>query len=176
MKFNCGILSAVIFWDVVMLERKHFMSIKTLFGHTSLSPDHKYLAVSNLCTGFYLYQLETGEPWGCLQQAISAGLWVPVKYIHGGFAVMGGSTSGQLNIWDFSTHKILQTLTHDDCDRILAIDAHVHAGTTGKNLFMIAAGVSQLGSGKSSIQLWHTVEIGQGAASPLHEPHKKVNI
>ncbi|KAG2098114.1 hypothetical protein BD769DRAFT_1368948, partial [Suillus cothurnatus] len=70
------------------------------------------LAVSNLHTGFDLYQLETGEPWGCLQQAISTGLWVPVKYIHSGFAVMGGSTSGQLDIWDFSTCKILQTLMH----------------------------------------------------------------
>jgi WD40 repeat protein len=108
-------------------------------GHTSLSPDYKYLAVSNLRTGFDLYRLETGEPLGCLRQVISAGLRVPVKYIHSGFAVMGGSTSGQLNIWDFSTRKVLQTLGHDgnsfilsihklqlklhaDCDRILAID------------------------------------------------------
>jgi COMPASS component SWD3 len=82
-------------------------------GHTSLSPDYKYLAVSNLRTGFDLYHLETGEPQGCLQQAISTSLRVPVKYIHSGFAIMGGSTSGQLNIWDFSTHKILQTLMHD---------------------------------------------------------------
>ncbi|KAG1882173.1 WD40-repeat-containing domain protein [Suillus subluteus] len=174
----------LIFWDVATSERKHFMSIKTLSGHTSLSPDYKYLAVSNLRTGFDLYQLETGEPWGCLRQAINTSLRVPVKYIHSGFAVMGGSTSGQLNIWDFSTRKILQTLTHHDCDKILAIDAHVNTGTTGGDLFMIAAGVSQIGSGESSVQLWRAVEIdackgvsaGQVATPPPRELHRKVDI
>ncbi|KAI0667015.1 WD40-repeat-containing domain protein [Trametes maxima] len=64
-----------------------------------LSPDGTHLVVSNLVYGFDIYDLNTGTLALAVSHDNGEEYPVPVLYIHGGRAIIGGSTVGSLNIW-----------------------------------------------------------------------------
>ncbi|KAI0366439.1 WD40 repeat-like protein [Pilatotrama ljubarskyi] len=90
----------------------------SLPGHiadASLTKDGRILAVSNMLTGFELFAIKGFvelEPLFSFQQDVSNGPPVPVRFLHGDHALLGGTSNGKVNIWDvYSRRK--QSLTLD---------------------------------------------------------------
>ncbi|OSC99815.1 WD40 repeat-like protein [Trametes coccinea BRFM310] len=82
-------------------------------ARSSLSPDGSRLAVSNLVYGFDIYDVDTGALALAVTHDIGKEYPAPVLYIHGGHAIVGGSTVGMVNIWyvDQTISRKMQTLS-----------------------------------------------------------------
>lgn len=66
----------------------------------SLSPDGALLASSNSVSGFDIYDLRAGEAIRSFTHEIGKEeRALPVSFIQGGTAIVGGSTTGYLNVW-----------------------------------------------------------------------------
>ena len=122
------VLSLARFWDALKSKVAHFFYVKTLVsvftfglrtwftilfyrGSMGVSPDGKVLVVSNLNTGLDFYHLDNSRQDGSVSHPCT-GLRVPVEFIHCGNAVLGGSTTGEVHIWDCVTRTRLQVLDH----------------------------------------------------------------
>ncbi|KAI1783122.1 WD40-repeat-containing domain protein [Ganoderma leucocontextum] len=68
----------------------------------AVSEDGTFIAISNVIRGFDIYSLSTGILLCSLDHDIRRTIPTQVHWIHGGLAVVGGSTAGQLTIWDVS--------------------------------------------------------------------------
>ncbi|KAI5981788.1 hypothetical protein EDD15DRAFT_2203663 [Pisolithus albus] len=86
----------------------------------SVSRDGNVLVVSNVTSGFDIYHLNDSSLDGSMLQP-SNGMLVPVAFIHGGQAILGGSTCGKVQIWDSTDRSLLGTLVHDTKDVVLSI-------------------------------------------------------
>ncbi|KAI0666485.1 WD40-repeat-containing domain protein, partial [Trametes maxima] len=84
-------------WAV--LRQIHGDSAPGYMARSSLSPDGVHLAVSNLAYGFDIYDITTGALVLTISHEVGKEYPVPVLFIHGGRAIVGGSTVGTLNIW-----------------------------------------------------------------------------
>ncbi|KAI6000464.1 WD40-repeat-containing domain protein [Pisolithus albus] len=102
----------ILLWDAIKAKMAHFVYVKTLVGSMSISHDGTMLVVSNLTSGFDIYHLNDSSLDGSLLQP-SNGMLVPVAFIHGGQAILGGSTCGRVQIWDSMNRSLLGTLMHD---------------------------------------------------------------
>ncbi|KAH9831925.1 uncharacterized protein C8Q71DRAFT_726464 [Rhodofomes roseus] len=115
-------------------------------------------------TGFELFTVKSLtelEPMFPLNQDVSTGHVVPVGFIHGGNAVVGGTSDGQMYVWDiFSRRK--QQLSFDGPVRVLAV-----AGRYDDNsdTFFIATGVFNRGS-PSPIVIWKAQEFCDAQGKP----------
>ena len=57
--------------------------------------------------GFDIYSLRSGTPLCSLDHEVRAGHPTPVLWLHGGLALLGGTTAGQLTLWDvMNTHEM----------------------------------------------------------------------
>ena len=81
-----------------------------------LSEDGEYLAVSNLVIGFYLYDLASGDIVRAFGHDVGERRATPVRFIESDGALVGGTTTGQMNIWDTSSGQQAQTLSHNGPD------------------------------------------------------------
>jgi len=79
---------------------------------TSISPDHRLLAVSNLTHGFDIYNLKTYAIEGRMLNGVGIGRVVPVLFIHHGCAVIGGNTTGTVRMWDVDSAHFMHALEH----------------------------------------------------------------
>ncbi|KAI6122950.1 WD40-repeat-containing domain protein [Pisolithus thermaeus] len=103
---------SILFWDVREAKIAHFFHLKMLVGAMHISPDGNTLVVSNLNSGFDIYCLNNCT----LDRSIlhpCHGCKIPVAFIHGGFAILSGSSLGQVSIWDVSSRTLLQVLKHE---------------------------------------------------------------
>ena len=69
----------------------------------SLSRDGRLLVVSNMLTGFELFLMKAPaevEPLFSFKQDVGAGHALPVRFLHGDHAIVGGTSHGQVNLWD----------------------------------------------------------------------------
>lgn len=66
--------------------------------------------MSNLITGFDLYSLQSEEPYRAFSHGDGTSFPVPVRFIHGGNAIVTGSTSGKVQLWDVSSGRPLHSL------------------------------------------------------------------
>ena len=80
--------------------------------NTSLSPDHQLLAISNMSTGFDIYDLDSDEPVMSMTHAIRKQIGPPVLFVHGGQALLGGSSTGRVDLWDVDSGRRLHSLVH----------------------------------------------------------------
>lgn len=80
-------------------------------GDASLSPDGRHLAISNLDSGFDVYQMEDGIPICSFEHEAPEPEIVPVRFIHGGHAIIGGSSVGRVCAWDIFLKKKLFVLS-----------------------------------------------------------------
>ncbi|KAH9847484.1 WD40-repeat-containing domain protein [Lenzites betulinus] len=74
----------------------------------SLTRDGRLLAVSNMLTGFELFALKGFvelEPLYSFQQDITTGPPLPVRFLHGDHALIGGSLHGRVNMWDVYSRR-----------------------------------------------------------------------
>ncbi|KIK27029.1 hypothetical protein PISMIDRAFT_93730 [Pisolithus microcarpus 441] len=102
----------ILFWDVRKAKIAHFFYLKTLVGAMHISPDGNTLVVSNLDSGFDVYHLNNCTLDGSILHPCH-GRKIPVVFIHGGFAVLSGSSLGQVSIWDTNSRTLLQVLKHE---------------------------------------------------------------
>lgn len=69
----------------------------------SLSKDGRLLAVSNTASGFALFSMKglvEIELVLSFHQDVSARLPLPVRFLHDDHAVIGGTSHGEVNLWD----------------------------------------------------------------------------
>ncbi|KAI0827604.1 WD40-repeat-containing domain protein [Trametes gibbosa] len=110
---------------------------------SSLSPDGSHIAVSNLVYGFDIYNINTDAAVLTVPYDFGKGYPVPVVYAHGGRAIIGGSTVGQVNIWyvDGSISRKMQTL---------AISGQFKLSKTVRDMLLMT---SYVGSGRRVLSL-----------------------
>ena len=73
-------------------------------ANASVTADGTRMVVSNL-TGFDIYALETMESEGSLSHTVGDVYPVPVLFVHGGTAILGGSTVGEVELWNVITRR-----------------------------------------------------------------------
>ncbi|KAH7903819.1 WD40-repeat-containing domain protein [Hygrophoropsis aurantiaca] len=145
----------IVFFETPSFKIVRFIATRTLVGDTSLSPDYRHLVVSNLCTGFDVYDLEVSAPIMTLTHDVKRRLPVPVLFIHRGNAILGGSTSGKASLWT-SAGKHLHTFPHEENAIILAIAAHYNRV---KDRFVVATGAQAEVGGAPYLQLWEAFDL-----------------
>ena len=72
----------------------------------SLSSDGKLLAISNLVKGFDVYRMDTGKPIVSFEHVVGKPYAMPVLFIHGDRAIVGGNDLGTVSIWDVALGKL----------------------------------------------------------------------
>lgn len=103
----------------ITFDLLHFRATCRCFGNSTimckltlyradadLSADGKLLAVSNMLTGFEVFAFKTLaelEPLCLFSQGNGAGLTMPVRLIHGGNALIGGTSDRRMLLWDINT-------------------------------------------------------------------------
>ncbi|KAI5988766.1 WD40-repeat-containing domain protein [Pisolithus albus] len=144
----------ILFWDVRKAKIAHFFYLKTLVGGMHISPDGNTLVVSNLDSGFDVYHLNNCTLDGSILHPCH-GRKIPVVFIHGGFAVLSGSSLGQVSIWDTSSRTLLQVLKHEAMDTVLAITAYAEWES---DRFIIATGTIAKENSQPGTYLWHAMK------------------
>ena len=84
-------------------------------GDAALSPDQKWLAISNLSTGFDIYRLQSLAPAQKLsfeRHVKTKKACLPVTFLHRNSAVLGGSSFGTPVVWDLESEKQIHILDH----------------------------------------------------------------
>ena len=74
----------------------------------SMTSDGRFLAISNMLTGFELYAMQADtelEPLCSFQQEVADRPPIPVIFVHGDSALLGGTTNGQLNLWEIYSRR-----------------------------------------------------------------------
>ncbi|RPD78445.1 WD40 repeat-like protein [Lentinus tigrinus ALCF2SS1-7] len=118
---------------------------------SSLSPNGGFLAASNLAVGFDVYDLESSKVIRTFSHNPGDyGRAVPVLFIHGGHAILGGSTSGCINVWYVEAAQRLPPMAIPHNQKVLAIAARYDEHT---DRFFIATGVMNESS-SSSVIIW----------------------
>ncbi|KAM6491031.1 WD40-repeat-containing domain protein [Amanita muscaria] len=108
----------IVCWDIataVPLWQINPAHSHKYIGFSSVSPDERYIVISNLSTGADSYSLETLQKTQSYTCHIDPLLNVPVSvnFLHGGKLVTSGTHTGGVPIWDRETGSIFQTLQHD---------------------------------------------------------------
>ncbi|TFK89649.1 WD40 repeat-like protein [Polyporus arcularius HHB13444] len=75
-------------------------SLNGLIGDASMTLDGTRLVVSNMRSGFDIYDAATGRAVGTLKHPVNQVRAIPVRFVHGGNAILGGSTVGAAHLWD----------------------------------------------------------------------------
>ncbi|KAG2144066.1 WD40-repeat-containing domain protein [Suillus cothurnatus] len=85
-----------------------------IIGYAALSHNSRYLLVSNMNIGMNLYTLGKKEPLQSFLQPTNTGINFPlgVSFLHRGRAVVCGSQTGSVKIWETLSREHLQTLEH----------------------------------------------------------------
>ena len=91
---------------------KQRLTVSSCSAAASLSTDGKFFTVSNLLTGFDIYAMDSEHPLRSLIHQMGEQYPTPVIFIHGGHAVVGGSTVGEVDLWDFDSGRKLHSLLH----------------------------------------------------------------
>ncbi|CDO75320.1 hypothetical protein BN946_scf184517.g3 [Trametes cinnabarina] len=163
---------------LVLLDAETWSRIRTIPLHgqiadASLSDDGQRLAISNVLRGFDIYSMQSGAPLCAIEHDNRGAYPIPVLFIHGGLALFGGSTTGELMIWDVidteSGNVVLNTPEKDDHQprllhvlpvpqqaKALAISAFYNEQF---DEFFIAAGMMNEFSESTAI-LWKAAEHG----------------
>ena len=82
-------------------------------ARTHLSDNARYIAVSSLGKGFDVYDVQSGAPKCSFPHGTGEKYLLPVLFIHGGNAIVGGTTTGTVNVWDVSQSLLIQELSHE---------------------------------------------------------------
>ncbi|KAH7908071.1 WD40-repeat-containing domain protein [Hygrophoropsis aurantiaca] len=144
--------------EVPSLTIISFKPIQTLAGHTSLSPDCRYLAVSNLLTGCDIYDLAVGNPVATLKGDANPHLRLPVLFVHRGYGLLAGSTTGEVRLWDANSGRLLHTLQHEGSASDPLMKGHF-SFQESRSRFVIATGIRRGINDVPHVQLWQALDI-----------------
>ncbi|KAL1937980.1 hypothetical protein VTO73DRAFT_12730 [Trametes versicolor] len=175
------LLVTYMYHGLLLIDTTNWSRCRTIPFHgrqiasASLSDDGNRLATSNVIRGFEIHSMTTGAPLCSINNDAGDASPTPVLFVHGGLALLGGSTAGMLRIWD-----VLDTATGDvelnvpeeeDPEpevmhelpipyhaKTLAIDAYYDED---KDEFFVAAG-SMSDQFRSVCLVWRAEEQGNG--------------
>ncbi|RPD53696.1 WD40 repeat-like protein [Lentinus tigrinus ALCF2SS1-7] len=110
------LLITYLYHGYILYDTKTWQSVFTipmngLIAHASISPDGKRFIVSNMISGFDVYETETGTSVGTINHPVAELVAVPVIFAHDGAVIIGGSAVGTVHIWDSSSYHARQGLT-----------------------------------------------------------------
>ncbi|KAI0648768.1 WD40-repeat-containing domain protein [Trametes meyenii] len=138
----------------------------------SLSQDGMCIAVYNTSYSFNVFSMRTGAPLGAIEREGRSEVYpLPVLFIHGSLALLIGSTTGDINVWDVldtitegpqlnvpeteeARAQVLHTLSIPRRAKALAIDAFYN---NQHDEFFIATGIMNE-SAPSACILWKASE------------------
>ncbi len=86
--------------SIVCMFRLPVLTDHVLSGDASMTLDGTRLVVSNMRSGFDIYDAATGRAVGTLKHPVNQVRAIPVRFVHGGNAILGGSTVGAAHLWD----------------------------------------------------------------------------
>ncbi|KAI8969517.1 WD40-repeat-containing domain protein [Trametes punicea] len=99
-------------YDGVSWEPLRSIPVPGLIGHASVSPDGAHIVISNMVSGFDMYDLATQATVRSFRHDSIDGIrTVPVTFVHGGHAIFGGSTVGKATLWNADNGRRHQTFT-----------------------------------------------------------------
>ncbi|KAA1479807.1 WD40 repeat-like protein [Dentipellis sp. KUC8613] len=117
----------------------------------ALSPDHCWLAMFRLPHEFQIYNIKSDFRAQKMQAPLETGVQqLPVVFGHDGLALIGGSATGRVRVWDTTSGDRLQVLVHDDCH----VQALACFYDEMQDNFVIITGTSQ--GEDSQVCLWET--------------------
>ncbi|KAI0737798.1 WD40-repeat-containing domain protein, partial [Daedaleopsis nitida] len=96
----------IVAYNARTWKRIRATSVPGSIADTDLSADGRFLVISNMLTGFELFLMKAPaevEPLFSFTQDVSARRPMPVRFLHGDRAIIGGTSNGQVNIWDVSS-------------------------------------------------------------------------
>ncbi|KAI0643028.1 WD40-repeat-containing domain protein [Trametes meyenii] len=103
-KHACLLFVTYMNHGVHVLDATNWTSLRAValngrIASASVTPDGKMYAVSNVSRGFDVYYMTSDAPFCSFSHKVGVPSPVPVLFIHGGRALMGGSTVGEVDIW-----------------------------------------------------------------------------
>ncbi|PIL33262.1 hypothetical protein GSI_04712 [Ganoderma sinense ZZ0214-1] len=125
-------------------------------GSASVSPDSKYIAVSDVFTGFHVYHLDNGKSFKHFEQEVSEERPVPVIWVHGGNAILGSSTIPKIMVWYVHTGSKRITLPIPGNSKVLAVTAYDDSNSDGQVFFI--AGGTETKDHEFSVVIWRAEE------------------
>ncbi|EIW80321.1 hypothetical protein CONPUDRAFT_73472 [Coniophora puteana RWD-64-598 SS2] len=125
------------------------------------------LAISNINAGFDIYDLVLGTLLASFTHKVGRKLRIPVLFLHSGGALIGGTTTGNITMWDTKTEAFLQVLEHGDGDTVLALAGPAHLSDQKRPFIVTAGAASRLGT--PFIKLWYGYNAHHQADHPEHQ-------
>ena len=89
-----------------MIDAVHKILIQ-ISGYSSLSPDCKLLAVA-MQDGYDIHHVETRVPLEFIPHGVKGP--GPVTFLHGGLALLGASSNGEVSLWGSEDGERLQSM------------------------------------------------------------------
>ncbi|KAJ2994492.1 hypothetical protein NUW54_g7542 [Trametes sanguinea] len=130
-------------------------------AHSSVNPNGDAIAISNMMSGFDLYDLTSLAVLRSFTHPVKALCAVPVRFVHGGHALLGGSTAGTAHLWNVHNGRLHQKFSLTPSTKVMTVDANYDAST---DRFLIAAGVSDGGT-SAPVIVWMARDIGRRPAA-----------
>ncbi|TFK83033.1 WD40 repeat-like protein [Polyporus arcularius HHB13444] len=93
----------IVAYDARTWNRIRATPVPGYIADASLSTDGKFLVTSNMLTGFELFHMKAPaevEPLFSFKQDVTARRPIPVRFVHGDHAIIGGTSHSQVNVWD----------------------------------------------------------------------------
>ncbi|EIW77774.1 WD40 repeat-like protein [Coniophora puteana RWD-64-598 SS2] len=117
----CYVYHGAMIWDPITNKMLRYLPLNTMIGGISITPDSKFIAISNMTEGFDIWDLDAGKHMASYSHRCEHTLRVPVKFVQKGQTLLGGSTVGRPCVWDVETEVLTQDLRHEK-GIVLAID------------------------------------------------------
>ena len=99
-------------WRLAPVVHCSPISVSNDSARADVSANGRHLTVANPSSGFAIYSLRSGDLVRAFGHEVGHKRATPVKFIESGKAIVGGSTVGEVNIWDIETGRKLQTIMH----------------------------------------------------------------
>ncbi|TFK82789.1 WD40 repeat-like protein [Polyporus arcularius HHB13444] len=146
----------------------HSVQIRDPIARTDLSPDGQYIALYNLSKGIEVRRVSNGNLRCAFPLDANEKRLLPVLFIHGGDALVAGTTNGVVSLWHLETSQKIQDLRHDRQEKVLALAGHYD---NDQDQFVIVTGTYGC-RGYATLRWWLAVEkthedddLGQPPAS-----------
>ncbi|KAI0055794.1 WD40 repeat-like protein [Artomyces pyxidatus] len=151
---NGVLLVAYLCWNLRSLSPEWRIAHRGC-GAVDLSPNRQTLAVHAIpqATHFDIYDVKSRSKIRTVEVEESLkSRPLPVRFLHDGFALLGGSYAGNIRIWDIDSGDRLQVLRHGDC----LVQALAPCYVAKTDTFLIATGTAG-----GEIFLWDAVPTVQ---------------
>ncbi|KAH9914567.1 WD40-repeat-containing domain protein [Fomitopsis serialis] len=147
-------VSGIVCWDVQTRQPQWRIVPPEAYpsmGHSAISPGFRFIAVHNLRDGVHLYSMGGHEqrPRRLLRftdQPLPR-IALQTAFIHEGRAVVCGTSTGDVCIWQTGTGELFQSLSHQE-DIIMAV-----ASCRKGNICYLATGSATMGP-ETYIRVW----------------------